>query len=68
MEKLFIIILVPAVIYLVYYLLNKTHKNSKAIRRVLSKEGKAILLKKYNTINISMMRIKSNLKNAVYVF
>lgn len=45
MEKLFIIILVPAVIYLVYYLLNKTHKNSKAIRRVLSKEGKAILLK-----------------------
>lgn len=45
MEKLFIVILVPAVIYLVYYLLNKTEKNSKAIRRVLSKEGKDILLK-----------------------
>ncbi|MDH5826108.1 zinc-dependent peptidase [Sphingobacterium faecium] len=45
MEKLFIIILVPAAIYFVYFLLNKTEKNSKAIRRVLSQEGKGILEK-----------------------
>ncbi|UIR54499.1 zinc-dependent peptidase [Sphingobacterium sp. SRCM116780] len=54
MEKLFIIILVPVVIYLVYYLLNKTEKNSKAIRKVLSQEGKAILSKEvhyYQSLN-----------------
>lgn len=43
MEKLFIITLIPVVIYMVYYLLNKTKKNSMAIKRVLSEEGKGIL-------------------------
>ena len=41
--KLFIVLLIPAAIYIVYYLLNRTAKNSKAIKRVLSDEGKEIL-------------------------
>ncbi|ULT26073.1 hypothetical protein KUH03_03670 [Sphingobacterium sp. E70] len=41
--KIFIILLVPVTIYVVYYLLNRTAKNNKAIKRVLSDEGKDIL-------------------------
>ncbi len=43
--KLFIVLLIPVTIYVVYYLLNRTAKNSKAIKRVLSDEGKEILEK-----------------------
>lgn len=44
-EKFFIILLVPVTIYVVYYLLNRTAKNNKAIKRALSDEGKEILEK-----------------------
>lgn len=43
LEKIFIILLIPVVIYVVYYLLNRTAKNNTAIKRVLSDEGKNIL-------------------------
>ncbi|WP_293946095.1 MULTISPECIES: zinc-dependent peptidase [unclassified Sphingobacterium] len=41
--KIFIVLLIPITIYVVYYLLNRTAKNNKAIKRVLSNEGKDIL-------------------------
>lgn len=43
LEKVFIILLIPVTIYVVYYLLNRTAKNSKTIKRVLSDQGKEIL-------------------------
>ena len=44
-EKFFIILLVPVTIYVVYYLLNRTAKNNKDIKRALSDEGKEDLEK-----------------------
>lgn len=43
--KIFIILLIPVIIYVVYYLLNRTAKNNKAIKRMLSDEGRDILEK-----------------------
>ncbi len=43
MEKLVIAVLVPVVIYAVYYLLKKTEENLKAVKRILSPEAKEIL-------------------------
>lgn len=41
--KIFIVLLIPVVIYMVYYFLNRTAKNNKAIKRILTDEGKEIL-------------------------
>lgn len=68
MEKLFIGILVPLVIYGVYYLIKRTEENQRAIKRVLSPEAKAILAKDVHFYQQLSEEKKAEFESRILIF